>query len=221
MIVSALVLAAVFVTFQWGIMKDIPADSEQVAHVVVIDPGHGGFDPGKVGHNGERESDINLALAFKLKEALEARGYAVLMTRDDDYGLYGDNAVNKKAEDMRARCGLIAESGAEIVVSIHQNSYSDTSVHGAQVFYYTHSEGGKKLASHIQNSIRDNADEYNRRSIKTNNSYYMLVHTPCPTVIVECGFLSNYEETAKLLTEEYQSILAESIAMGVDSYFAK
>ncbi len=219
--VSALFLTAVVITSEWGLKDAAAVDTVDTRHIVVIDPGHGGLDPGKVGHNGERESDINLSIALKLQTLLSDAGYAVVMTRTEDCGLYSENSVNKKAEDMRERCRIITEAGAEVVISIHQNSFTDTSVHGAQVFYYTHSDKGKVLAGLIQESIRNTADSGNTRKIKTNNSYYMLVHTPCPTVIVECGFLSNYEETAKLVSDDYQMKIAQAILIGIDNFWAE
>lgn len=219
-IVSAVFLLGTFATFHWGIEKAIPTANDGTL-TVVIDPGHGGIDPGKVGTNGERESDINLAISAELAKLLTDSGYTVYMTREEDIGLYSNDAVNKKADDMRKRCELIGEYQADVVVSIHQNSFSDRTVHGAQVFYYTHSEQGRRFADILQNSIRDNLDDTNNKPCKANNNYYMLVHTPCPTVIVECGFLSNEEETQKLLSEEYRQLVARAIKIGVDEFFSQ
>lgn len=184
-------------------------------YCVVVDAGHGGIDPGKVGVNGELEKDINLQIANELKTQLEGMGLKVLLTRTDDNGLYQESDANKKAVDMRARCEFITQSKADIAVSIHQNSFTDASVCGAQVFYYTHSDNGKKLADCIRQQILSNTDEANDRPIKANDSYYMLINTPCPTVIVECGFLSNYADAGNLCDSNYQQILAQSIANGV------
>ncbi len=184
-------------------------------YCVVVDAGHGGIDPGKVGVNGELEKDINLQIANELKSQLEAMGLKVLLTRTVDGGLYQESDTNKKAADMKARCEFITKNEAVLVVSIHQNSFTDSSVNGAQVFYYTHSDKGKKLASCIREQIISIVDEDNNRPIKANDSYYMLIHTPCPTVIVECGFLSNYSEAEKLTDSSYQQCLAKAIANGV------
>ncbi len=186
---------------------------------VVIDPGHGGIDPGKVGAGGTLEKDINLEISLRLKECLLEQGYNVVMTREDGEGLYDENDVNKKAADMKRRCGIIEESSADITVSIHQNSYTEPNVSGAQVFYYKHSSQGRKLAEIFQERLRDRLDKENRRQCKTNDNYYMLVHTPCPTVIVECGFLSCPEEEKKLSDGEYQQLIAEALTEGVNLYF--
>ena len=187
-------------------------------YLVVIDPGHGGVDPGMLGVNDTVEKEINLAIAYRLKEKLEEQGIKVVLTRTTDDGLYAESDSNKKIADMKKRCEIIAGSNADIVVSIHQNSFSDSRVSGAQVFYYKHSVEGQKLAECIQDSMREGLDETNDRKIKPNDSYYMLIHTPCPTVIVECGFITNYDEAALLVTEEYQKNVADAIAAGIMSY---
>ena len=179
-------------------------DSDTREYLIVIDPGHGGVDPGMLGVNNTVEKEINLAVSYMLKEELEAKGMNVVLTRTTDDGLYEESDSNKKIADMKKRCSIISENKADIVVSIHQNSFSDSAVCGAQVFYYKHSEKGKQLAQCIQDSMKNNLDETNNRKIKANDSYYMLIHTPCPTVIVECGFITNYDEAKLLVSEEYQ-----------------
>jgi len=120
---------------------------------------------------------------------------------------------------MKKRCQIIEDAKADIVISIHQNSFSQESVRGAQVFYYKYSQRGQVLADKIQKAIRQFADEENKRTIKDNSTYYMLVHTPCPTVIVECGFLSNHSEAEMLCTDEYQDKIANAIYEGIGEYF--
>lgn len=190
---------------------------------VVIDAGHGGNDPGKVGVNNAEEKDINLAIALILRDLMEEEGINVIMTREDDSGLYSDTDSNKKSADMKARCEIIntayASNSNLITVSIHQNSYTSESIKGAQVFYYSKSEKGKELAEAIQESLIENLDKENTRQTKANDNYYMLVHTDCPSVIVECGFLSNWTEAALLIDEDYQKDVAEAILTGVINYF--
>lgn len=218
-LMALLMIAAIYCTFRYRVLPSSTTGVKDTK-VIVIDPGHGGDDPGKVGINGELEKEINLAISMKLKEYLEKEGYVVVLTREDDRGLYGENDKNKKVADMKKRCQIIEESHADIVVSIHQNSFSQESVCGAQVFYYESSEGGRILAQKIQEAIKEHADEENDRAIKENSSYYMLVHTPCPTVIVECGFLSNSKEATLLSGEEYQTKIAKAVCEGVKTYFA-
>lgn len=188
------------------------------AYVVVVDSGHGGRDGGKVSDSGVLEKDVNLQIALMLKEELEKQGIKVVMTRQTDEGLYEESDSNKKTADMQARIAIIEESGCDVAISIHQNSYSDSSVKGAQCFYYEGSKEGKKLAETIQSRLVSGVDPGNHRLAKGNNSYYLLKKTDVPLVIVECGFLSNPEETALLTTSEYQQKLAENIAKAVVSY---
>ncbi len=234
--VLSLVMGLIMIFSLWLLMrhflygKDVVADAEaagtdivntqeeRTACTVVIDPGHGGVDPGMLGVNNTIEKEINLSVSYILKEELEARGMKVILTRETDDGLYTENDRNKKIADMKKRCEIITQSNADIVVSIHQNSFSDSDVSGAQVFYYKHSQKGMKLAQCIQDSMKEKVDSANERKIKPNDSYYMLIHTPCPTVIVECGFITNYEEAELLVSEDYQRKIAGAIAAGVKNY---
>ena len=170
---------------------------------IVIDSGHGGIDPGKKSDDGILEKDVNLAIAFKLKKRLEAAGISVTMTRSDENGLYQESDSNKKIADMKKRCSIIEES---------------SSVKGRQVFEDKHSAQGKLLAECIQNSFKQNIDETNKREAKADTTYYMLIHTKVPTVIAECGFLSNPEEAQLLVTEEYQEKVALALYNGIIDY---
>jgi len=186
--------------------------------VVVVDAGHGGFDPGKIGVNGAEEKDINLAIAKKVKTYLEAGDVQVVMTRESEAGLYDENSSNKKVQDMKCRIEIMEKVQPDLTVSIHQNSYTEEYVHGAQVFYHEQSLEGKQLAGLIQQQFQELVDPNNKRQIKANNSYYLLKKTAVPIVIVECGFLSNYEEAQKLISEEYQDSIAWAVYMGIMQY---
>ena len=185
---------------------------------VVIDAGHGGSDPGKVGINGALEKDINLSIALRLKQFLEANDIEVVLTRETDAGLYDDDASNKKVQDMKRRVSIIEEAAPKVTVSIHQNSYPEEYVHGAQVFYYNTSAEGKKLAEIVQERLIEDIDPQNTRQVKANDSYYLLKKTATPIVIVECGFLSNAQEAAKLCDQLYQEKLAWAIHLGILQY---
>ena len=184
---------------------------------VVIDAGHGGSDPGKVGVNDQLEKEINLQIAQKLKMFLQAEGITVVMTREGDGGLYDEGASNKKVQDMKRRLEIIENADPVMVVSIHQNSYHEEYVKGAQVFYYATSENSKQLAEIIQEQLKA-LDPENKREAKGNDSYFLLKKTSKPIVIVECGFLSNREEAAELATSFYQEKVAWNIHMGVMKY---
>ena len=182
--------------------------------VVVIDAGHGGHDPGKVGVNDALEKDINLQIAEKVKKYLEKNEIEVVMTREDDV------MEDTKLEDMKKRVALINKTKPVITVSIHQNSYSDPNVKGAQVFYFTGSEVSKEAASLMQEELKK-VDTENFRQIKSNSDFYMLKKTEVPTIIVECGFLSNPGEAEKLVSEEYQEQMAQAICSGIMTWLSQ
>lgn len=189
--------------------------------VVVIDAGHGGFDPGKVGATGTHEKDINLQIANKLKAYLEQAGATVVMTRTSDEALGGVGGKSTKNDDMRYRKESINKSGADIMVSIHQNAFTQPKVRGAQVFYYENAETSKILAQSVQANIKSEADPNNTRSIKSTTSYYVLKVSTMPAIIVECGFLTNPDEERLLKTDEYQQQVAWAIYKGIVEYFEK
>lgn len=188
--------------------------------LVVIDAGHGGIDPGKVGINQALEKDINLAIARKVKRYLELSGVEVLMTREGEDGLYRAGDSNKKVQDMKNRVAFIDSSGADLAVSIHQNSYPEEYVKGAQVFYYATSLQGKLMAETMQRTLAETLDRENRREAKANDSYYLLKKTQTPIIIAECGFLSNTEEAELLLEDSYQDRVAWAIHLGILRYMA-
>ncbi len=185
--------------------------------IIAIDPGHGGFDPGKVGVSGSLEKDINLSIALKLRKVLEDSGYTVYMTRETDMSLCDGSQTGKKRADLAKRVEIIEKSEPALTISIHQNSYS-AGTSGAQVFYYSHSERGKKLAGLLQEQIKELVQPENHRVEKENSSYYMLKQVSTPLVIVECGFLSNPSEEQLLLQENYQEKLACAIGEGVEKF---
>lgn len=181
---------------------------------VLIDPGHGGFDPGKLGTSGENEKNINLEISDKLQAYLEQSGSFVIATRSEDEAL-----ADSKNKDLKERKNLANTSGADIMISIHQNSFPKGRAKGAQVFYYNSSKEGKFLAQCIQDKLREFVDPSNTREIKANTDYYILRTTEIPSVIVECGFLSNIEEEQKLNTQKYQEKIAWALYMGIIEYF--
>ena len=182
--------------------------------VIVIDSGHGGDDPGKIGINQAKEKDVNLKIAKKVKKRLKKEGWKVVMTREEDVMLGDAEKGNRKIHDMKARVELINKTMPAMAVSIHQNSYQEAEIHGAQVFYYSHSQDGKRMAETIQRALLM-ADEENTRQAKANDTYYLLKRTEVPTIIVECGFLSNPQEAEKLTEDGYQKKLAQAITSGI------
>ncbi len=193
--------------------QQIAKDNEQIC--IVLDAGHGGDDPGKIGINGSKEKDINLIITQKVKRYLEANDIKVIMTRSDENGLYDPGAENKKVQDMKRRIAIMEKASPVATISIHQNSYPEEYVNGAQVFYHKDSKAGQQLASLLQEILRSNLNPENHRQIKANDSYYLLKKTQIPTVIVECGFLSNSKEAALLSDETYQDKVAWAIHLGI------
>lgn len=190
---------------------------EAKKNLIVIDPGHGGEDPGKVGINKALEKDVNLAIALQVKALLEKEKIEVVLTRAEDVMLSRKEASNKKLDDMKERIKVINKATPELVVSIHQNSYHQEEIWGAQVFYYTHSKEGESAAGILQQALLS-CNQENKRQAKANDTYYLLKRTEVPTVIVEAGFLSNYEEAEKLVTLEYQEKVSEAVCAGVLEY---
>lgn len=188
---------------------------------VVIDPGHGGDDPGKIGVNKEKEKDVNLAISKKLFQVLNEQGYKVVLTRSEDVVL-GDGDKFSKISDLNKRCEIVNNAYEEnnkcIMVSIHQNSFTQTSVHGAQSFYFQRSEQSKLLGETLQKILNENVNDKEKKA-KPNDSYYILINSKCPGIIVECGFLSNSDEATKLTNETYQKELAEILSEGISTYF--
>ncbi|MDO4167801.1 MAG: N-acetylmuramoyl-L-alanine amidase CwlD, partial [Eubacteriales bacterium] len=200
---------------EWTVISD---QTENAKYTIVLDSGHGGIDPGKVSADGVYEKDINLAIALKLRDELKKQDCQVVMTRETDEGLYDASASNKKMSDMKKRIEIMNGCDPDLIISIHQNSFSDTISKGAQVFYQASSESGKALAELLQEVLKTQVDPENRRQCKANNDYYLLQHSEATMVIVECGFMSNPGESASLQTEEYQSKIATAIAGGVIQY---
>lgn len=188
--------------------------------VIVLDAGHGGMDPGKVGINNVLEKDVNLAIVYKLKEILENKGYTVVLTRTDDKDLSSENATNHKMEDLVNRVDIMKSNHANLVISIHQNSFPNESCYGPQVFYYGSSAESERLATELQNALDQTLEVSESRGIKCNNDYYIFKNSPAPIVIVECGFLSNSQEADLLNDEMYQSKLARAIYEGIGNYLS-
>lgn len=219
-----LILAAVFISRDDSlrVMKTFfQSKADDIALTLVIDPGHGGRDPGKVGVNNALEKEINLKVSLKLRDLLEEKGIHVIMTREEDMGLYEETDSNRKRADLNKRIEIINSSDAEFAISIHQNSFTEEYVKGAQVFYHQQSGEGKKLALILQEELKKGLQDGNHRNAKSNESYFMLKKTDCPLVIIECGYLSNNAEASLLVKEAYQDKLAQVICQGVLAYIDK
>jgi len=190
---------------------------------IIVDAGHGDPDGGAVANDGTQEAVLNLAVAKKLEEILLEVGCSVIMTRCDEMGIYNPDSkatiAQKKNEDMRKRREIQSSSGGDIFISIHMNKFEQAECYGAQVVYPENAEKSKQLASCIQNALKTGIDNGNHREpMASGSGIYLLKNVPIPSVIVECGFLSNSDELALLKTDEYQSKIAWAIYMGIVDY---
>ncbi|MGL5380745.1 N-acetylmuramoyl-L-alanine amidase CwlD [Clostridium sp.] len=197
-------------------------ENEQAQKVVLIDPGHGGFDGGAQSKSGTIEKDINLAISLKLKANLEGKGYVVHLTRQDDAGLEikGKTIKEKKREDLKRRCELKKETKCDVFVSIHQNMFPQAKCYGAQVWYASN-DNSNKLATSIQESLKESVSDNNKRVAKPAGDAYLILRDKYEgaSVLVECGFLSNPEEEEKLKTDKHQEDIVNGISLGIDKYF--
>ena len=185
---------------------------------VVIDAGHGGIDGGVLGKISKtKESDLNLIIAKKLKSQFENAGFSVVMTRSSFGGLYGATSKGFKLRDMKKRIKIINSSSASAMISVHLNYYSDPARRGATVFFNQNSAESRRLAEYIQKYF--NSSSASTRDLSPlKGDYYLLNESFCPAVICECGFLSNAEEEKLLLTDEYQTEIANLIFLGASAF---
>lgn len=190
----------------------VPTSNTQVSQILLIDPGHGGFDGGTVAIDGTREKDINLAVSLCLRDMLCVCGVPVELTRDTDAAT-GSN----KTEDMRERLQMYEHSS--VVIAVHQNHFHQAKYSGAQVFYSANHSDSARLAETMQRSIISRMQPQNTRSIKAaTDGIYLMYHTTVPAILVECGFLSNPEELALLKQNDYRQCMAWSICLGYWEY---
>lgn len=199
------------------------AAEQNNANIIIIDPGHGGFDGGAIGINGTIEKNVNLAISLKLRDMLEDAGFTVIMTRDTDTATNDNDAAStrqKKISDMRNRLNLTKLYPGSTLISIHQNKLEGSSkVRGGQIFYSPNQESSKELAQAIQDEFnRQIQPEKPREIVKTGKNLYLFYHAPNTAVLCECGFLSNPDEEALLNTDEYQYKIAYCIYRGLLCY---
>jgi len=189
--------------------------------VIGIDPGHGGIDPGAVGKNGISENEINLNISLKLKRFIEQSGGIVVITRDDKKGLYTENlgsTKQKKTEDLKKRREIINRGKCDIFLTIHLNSFPQSKYYGAQTFYKSGCKESKKLAIIVQEELRRALDTDNKRMPQEREDVYLLKEVEVPSILIECGFLSNSREEKLLSDDRYQEKIAWAIYIGIMKY---
>ncbi len=218
---GALVLFVMQTMQAFGIVA-FHADFFEKKGTVVLDAGHGGEDGGAVGINGAMEKDINLAIALELEKYLKLNHFDVVMIRDSDVSV-GDQGLGtiaeRKRSDTKSRLRTVEESGECILISIHQNHFSEGKYSGAQVFYSGNRPESADLAEAIRQNIVSALQPDNKRENKqAEKNIYLLYNCKIPAVLVECGFLSNPQEAEKLCTENYQKNMAAAIYNGLIDY---
>lgn len=189
---------------------------------VIVDAGHGGADGGAVALDNTAEKDYNLDIALKIEQILKMNGFKVIMTRTEDIMTCDEGLStlrSKKVSDIHNRFSIIENNPDAIFVSIHQNKFPDSSQHGTQVFYSGNNSESKILADTVQQTIVNALQKDNvRQTKKSGTEIYLLYHSKIPSILVECGFVSNYEDLQKLRTDEYKTKLAMLIADGIIKY---
>lgn len=218
MLLCLVLLSGLFVTGEKS--ANVSAKATQ-RYTVIIDAGHGGFDGGAVAPDGTLEKDLNLSVALKLDSVLKIMGYDTVLVRDTDVSTADDKGTERsqKVSDIKARLRLTEKYKDALFVSIHMNKYTSPQPHGAQVFY-SQVDGSKELAECIQRSITAGVQTDNKRVVKkTTKDIYLLYHAVIPSVIAECGFISNPDDLLKLKSDEYQLKIAAAIAAGINDYY--
>lgn len=214
---AALVLFAVQTMEAFG-MVAFHAEFFQKKGTIVVDAGHGGEDGGATGVHGEAEKDINLAVALELRRLLEQHQFQVVMVRDWDTDLSDKTlatVAQRKRSDLQQRLRLVEASGDCIILSIHQNFFTESQYSGAQIFYSENDPRSERLAEAIRASIVESLQPENTRQNKVGEGVYLLEQCQVPAVLVECGFLSNPGEAAKLADADYQKQMAQAIYNGL------
>lgn len=198
------------------ISQNLPPQRE---HCFIIDPGHGGVDGGATSCTGKLESAFNLEIGLRLRDLMQFLGYQTKIIRTEDISIYteGETIAAKKMSDLKERVRICNETEGAILLSIHQNTFSDSRYSGAQVFYPT-TEGSEALAKTLQKNLIATLNPGSNRNAKRAEGVYLMEHISCPGILIECGFLSNPEEEAKLRSAEYQKQLCCVIAATVANF---
>ncbi|MBQ6717802.1 MAG: N-acetylmuramoyl-L-alanine amidase [Clostridia bacterium] len=220
---ALLAIICLIAAFSYVKSEVIPTNTTtDIAKTVIIDAGHGGFDGGASAADGTVEKDINLQIALKTAYILRLNGFEVIMTRDSDTGTEDDESeaiAKRKKSDLSNRLQMMKDYPDAIYVSIHLNKFTTSAANGAQVFYTKNYKEARDLAQSVQQSIVTLIQPENTRVVKQGtDSTYLLKNAAVPTIIVECGFLSNKSELEKLKNDDYQSQMALAIVGGIMDY---
>ena len=220
--VSVLIVAAFFMAVCWG-SRAVTVLSENMpierTRCYIIDPGHGGIDGGAISCSGKLESAFNLEIGTRLNDLMHLLGCDTRMIRTEDISIYtkGETIAQKKVSDLKERVRICNETDGALLLSIHQNTFSDSRYRGAQVFY-GNGEESRLLAEKLQTQLIRCLNPDSNRKAKRASGIYLMEHIQCPGILIECGFLSNHQEEAKLRDPEYQKKLCCIIASEVITF---
>ena len=219
-----LIMLMILLTAHWGsravtvFAENSPPERK---HTIIVDPGHGGVDGGATSCTGILESQFNLEIGLRLRDMLQFLGYKTVMIRMEDISVYkkGETIAQKKNSDLKERVRIVNEAENGILLSIHQNQFQDSRYSGAQVFYAV-TEGSQAFAKELQTALVRCLNPGSRRQEKKSSGIYLMEHIECPGVLIECGFLSNPEEEARLRNVDYQKQLCTVISCSLSKYLS-
>ena len=219
-----LTILSVLVAAEWGsravtvLAENTPLERK---HCIVIDPGHGGEDGGAVSCTGIPESTYNLDISLRLNDLFHLLGYDTKMTRTTDISIYtkGETLAQKKASDLKERVRIINDTEDALLISVHQNNFQDQRYSGAQVFFAGTGDS-QALARQMQTAFIETINPGSNRKCKKSDGVYLMEHIDCTAVLVECGFLSNAGEEARLRNEDYQKKVCCVIAATVSQFLS-
>lgn len=217
-------IISVLLIINWGsravtvIAENTPIERK---HCIIIDPGHGGVDGGATSCTGLLESTLNLEISLRLNDLFHLLGYDTRIIRTGDISVYtkGETIAQKKISDLKERVRIVNETEKAILVSIHQNNFSDSRYSGAQIFYSSTAQS-KQLAEQLQTAFKETINQGSNRMCKKSNGIYLMEHINKPGILIECGFLSNPEEESKLKRPEYQKQLSCVVAATISSFLS-
>lgn len=220
----SLTIGGLLLAVIWGsraitiISEHMPVERQRC---IIIDAGHGGEDGGATSCTGKLESSFNLEISLRLDDLLHLLGYDTVMVRTSDVSIYtkGETIAQKKVSDLKERVRIANSTDHALLISIHQNTFSDSRYGGAQVFYAA-TDGSQQLAKELQSAFTTSVNLGGNRKSKKSDGIYLMEHITCTGVLVECGFLSNPEEEAKLRSAEYQKQICCVIAATVSGFLS-
>ena len=220
-VLSLVLVAFVGATFLFSRSVTVLSEQKPIERkrCYIIDAGHGGVDGGATSCTGVLESNMNLQIALRLNDIMQLLGMQTKMVRTTDISVYttGETIAAKKVSDLKERVRLISEEDAPVLISVHMNHFADSRYFGPQVFYAP-TQGSKELAKSIQETLNQKLVAESNRQIKPASGIYLMQHINCPGVLIECGFISNQQENAKLNDPEYQKKLCCLIATDVSNF---